>query len=154
MDTGHRQYLEQRHAVGEWHGRGSAGRRTIKDFGFSGAELSGWTMLRTQREEGSAPPAIHTQWHRGDPAVELVSIDIWECDSLPAAHDQLLEVLANIQSTAVERHGGLGDVAFTLGNTMALFARVNAVVLIRNAGPKTVDVGPNARAIDARLDRR
>jgi hypothetical protein len=151
MDAGHRQYLEQRYAASEWRGRGAAGRRMITDFDFSGSELSGWTLLRARREERAMPPALRTLWHRGDPAVELLSIDIWECVSIFAAHDQLLEVLANVQSNAVERYEGLGDVAFRLGNTMVLFTRVNVVALIRNAGPTTVNVDPIARAIDELL---
>jgi hypothetical protein len=87
----------------------------------------------------------------------MVAIDVWQCASIPAAHDKLLEVLANFQSDAVERRSGsehIGDVTFALGQTMALFARVNTVVLIRNAGLKTVDVGPVAREIDSLLVSR
>jgi hypothetical protein len=151
MDASHRQYLEQRYGASEWHGRRAARRRLITDFSFSGSELSGWTLHNSRREEHATPPAIRTLWRRGDPAVELLSIDIWVCDSVSAAHDQLLEVLANIQSDAVERRDGLGDVAFALGNTMALFGRANVVVLIRNGGPTTVDVDPIARVIDELL---
>jgi hypothetical protein len=153
MDSGQRQYLERHYRVNEWHGRGATGRQMITDFDFSGSELSGWMLYRKRREERTAPPAIRTLWHRGDPTVELLAVDVWECASIPAAHDQLLEVLANVQSDAVERHEGTGDVTFGLGNTMALFARINVVVLIRNAGPKTVDVDPVARAIDALIVR-
>jgi len=153
MDTGHRQYLEQRYAASEWHGRGLAVRRLITGFDFSGSELSGWTLLRADREGRAMPPAIRTLWHRGNPAAELLSIDVWECGSIPAAHDQLLDVLANVQSDAVERRAGLGDIAFRLGNTMALFARVNVVALIRNGGPTTVDVDPIAHVVDDLLVR-
>jgi hypothetical protein len=62
-------------------------------------------------------------------------------------------VLANVQSDAVERRDRLGDVAFSLGNTMALFARVNVVALIRNAGPTVVDVDPIAHVVDDLLVR-
>jgi hypothetical protein len=156
MDPGQRQYLERRYAVGEWHGRDAAGRRSITGFGFAGSELSGWTLHRSRRDEHGAPPAIRTLWHRGDPGVEMLAIDVWECASIPAAHDQLLEVLANFQSGEVERRTGserIGDVLFTLDKTMALFARVNVVVLIRNAGPQAVDVDPVSRAIDELLVR-
>jgi len=147
MDAGQRQYLEQRYAASEWHGRGLAVRRLITGFDFSGSELGGWTLLRIDREARAMPPAIRTLWHRGNPTAELLSIDVWECASIPAAHDQLLEVLANVQSDAVERRDRLGDVAFSLGNTMALFARVNVVALIRNAGPTVVDVDPIAHVV-------
>jgi hypothetical protein len=156
MDTGQREYLEKRHAASEWHGRSAPNRRMIAGFGFSGSELGGWTLLRTRRDERGTPPALHTLWHRGDPAVELLSIDVWECVSVAAAHGQLLEVLGSVQSDAVERHkgrGGAGDVAFTLGHTFVLFARVNVVVLVRNAGPQTVNVEPVAHVIDELLVR-
>lgn len=154
MHSGHKRYLEQRYAAGEWFGRGAAGRRRmIADFAFSGSELRGWTLLRAEREEGADPPAIRTFWQRGDEALELLSIEVWLCGSTRTAHDQLLEVLANMQSDAIERHKGLGDIAFALNDTMALFARANVVVLLRNAGSKTVQVMPVARAVDELLVR-
>ncbi len=156
MDTAHRAYLEQRHAATEWHGRDQPNRRMIAGFDISSAELGGWTLHRARRDERGTPPGLHTLWHRGDPAVELLAIVVWECTSVPAAHDQLLEALGNVQSDAVERHrghGGIGDVAFTLGHTFVVFARVNVVVQVRNAGPQTVDVRPVAHAIDALLVR-
>ena len=156
MDAGQREYLEKRHAVSEWHGRDTRRQRVITGFGFRGSELSGWTLLRSRRDEHGTPAALRTLWSRDDPNVELIAIDMWECVSVAAAHDQLLEVLGGVQSDAVERHkgrDGIGDVQFTLGQTMALFVRVNVVVLLRNAGPKTVDVQPVARVIDEMLVR-
>jgi hypothetical protein len=153
MDSGQRQYLVQRYRATEWHGRDVAGRQIITGFDFTGSELRGWTLHRKRRDERATPPPIRSLWHRGDPVTELLAIDVWECASIVAAHDQLLEALANIQSDAVERHDGIGDIGFGLGHTMALFARVNVVVLLRNAGPRPVDVGPIARAIDELLVR-
>lgn len=156
MDAGQREYLERRHAVSEWHGRDTRRRRVVAGFAFGGSELSGWTLLRSRRDERGAPAALRTLWSRGDPTEQLLAVDIWECVSVAAAHDQLLEVLGNVQSDVIERHkgrNGIGDVEFTLGRTMALFVRVNVVVLLRNAGPKTVDVQPVARVIDEMLVR-
>jgi hypothetical protein len=153
MHSGQRQYLEERYRASEWHGREAAGRQIITGFDFSGSELSGWVLYRKRREERGDPPAIRSLWQRSDPATELLAVDVWECASIVAAHDQVLEVLANVQSDAVERHDGIGDIAFRLGHTMELFARVNVVVLLRNAGPKIVDIDPVARAIDELLVR-
>jgi len=156
MDAGQRAYLDRRHATHEWHGRSAPDRRVIEPFDLAGSELPGWTLHRVRRDTHRTPPALHSLWHRGEPEVELLAIDIWVCVSVAAAHDQLLEVLGNVQSDAVERHrggGGIGDVAFTLGHTMAVFARVNVVAQVRNAGPKTVDIEPIARAIDEILLR-
>jgi hypothetical protein len=151
MDSDQREYLDKRHATSQWHGRSTPDHRMIAAFDFSGSELTGWELLRARRDTRGTPPALRTLWHRGDPAVELVAIDVWVCISVAAAHDQLLEVLGNVQSDAVERHkgrGGVGDVAFALGHSMAVFARINVVVLVRNAGPKTVEIDPVAQAID------
>ena len=153
MHSGHRRYLEQRYATKEWYGRGPTGGRSITDFTFGGSELRGWTLIRAAREEETTPPAIRSFWHRGDAALELLSIDVWLCGSARAAHDQLLEVLANMQSDAIERRDGLGDVAFALNDTMALLARANVAVLIRNAGPQMAPVRPVARAVDGLLVR-
>ena len=60
---------------------------------------------------------------------------------------------SNIQSDAIERREGLGDIALTLDDTMALFARDNVAVLIRNAGRKAVRVIPVGRTIDELLVR-
>jgi hypothetical protein len=112
----------------------------IAAFDLSGSELTGWTLHRARRDVRGTLPALRSLWHRGDPMVELLAIDVWVCLSVAAAHDQLLEVLGDVQSDAIERHrgsGAVGDVAFTLGHTMMVFARVNVVVQVRNAGPKT-----------------
>jgi hypothetical protein len=151
MDTSHRLHLETRHKRSEWHGRAAPNRHMIVGLGFNGSEIPTWTLFRARRDERHTPPEIKTLWHRGEPEVELLSISVWECASIVAAHDQLLEVLANIESGVVERREedeGVGDVAFALAHTMILFARMNVVVLIRNAGPTLVDVGPVARELD------
>ena len=153
MQSAHREYLEQRYATREWLGRGPTGRRAVTDFAFSGSELEGWTLVREVREEGTKPLEIRSLWQGGDAAVELLSINVWLCATVRAAHDQVLEALANMQSDAIERHEGPGDVAFALGDTMALFARANVTVLIRNAGPKVVPVRPVARAMDELIVR-
>ena len=156
MDPDQRLALEELYAVQEWHGRHAAGGRAIAGFGLDGSELNGWSLHRTRRDDDADPPRLHTLWHRGDPMRELLSIDVWTCRSVAAAHDQVLEVLANTQTTEIARHRGaaaLGDVHFGHGGTMVLFARANVVVLIRNAGPDVVDVRPFAHAIDTRLAR-
>jgi hypothetical protein len=108
---------------------------------------------RTERPDGAT---IRSLWRRGEAANELLAIDVFECATIKAAHRQLIEALGNVQSGAVERHTGKnapGDVAFGLDDTMVLFARANVVVLIRNAGPTVVSVGPVARRLDALLEQ-
>jgi len=86
----------------------------------------------------------------------LLAIDLFVCNSVKAAHDQLIQALGNMESDAVERQtdkSAPGDVAFALRETMVLFARANVVVLIRNAGPEVVSVFVVARRLDALLVR-
>jgi hypothetical protein len=154
MDASQRAYLERRHGLQLRRRRGAAEPRSITSLALSGSELSGWTLYRVRRDERNEPPSIRTLWHRGDPAAELLSIDLWECASTAVARDQLVEILGNIQSDTIERQpgdAGIGDMAFALGNSMILFQRVNIVVFIRNAGPKIVEVDTVARTIDALL---
>ena len=157
MDAGHKRYLEKRHNMGEWQGRGGRGRHLIKDFSFDGSEIRGWTLHRVRRHDRAKPPALQTLWRRNEEATELLAVDLFECASVKAAHDQLLEALGNVESDAVERQteqDAVGDVAFALNDTMILFARANAVVLIRNAGPVVVQVGVVARELDRLLAQR
>ncbi|MBV8131986.1 MAG: hypothetical protein JO282_05665 [Alphaproteobacteria bacterium] len=156
MDASQRAYLERRHDLRVRRRRGAVQPRPITGFAFTGPELSGWTLYRARRDDRHAPRSIRTLWHRGDPMAELLSIDLWECPSTAAATDQLVEILGNIQSDAIERKRGdavIGDIEFALDDSMILFQRVNIVVFIRNAGPKIVGVGAVARAIDALLVR-
>jgi hypothetical protein len=156
MHTDQKEFLQDKYDAAAWHGRGRRGQRLLKDFSFTGSEIHGWTLHRIRRDEYTKPVAIHSFWRHGDSAGELVAIDVFECTTVKAAHDQLLEALGNMESDAVKRHdekNSPGDVAFGLGRTMVLFARANLVVLIRNAGPDVVHVEAIARGLDARLTR-
>jgi hypothetical protein len=156
MQAGQKRFLEQRYGASKWHGRGTRGRRVLKNFTFEGSEIFGWTLERARRDE-ETPPAIRSLWRHGESAGELLSVDVFECASVKAAHDQLIEALGNIESGVVERRtekSAAGDVAFGLRDTMVLFARANLVVLIRNAGPTVVRVGAVAREIDKLLVRQ
>jgi hypothetical protein len=163
MDPGQEKYLRERYRAREWYGRSQYAKRTIKGFAFSGSEIRYWKIQRIERDERSKPPAIHSLWLRSEAAAEILSVDVWEASSIKAAHDQLIEVLANMQAGAIERRTQTtapGDVAFGLDvdfglkDTMVLFARVNLVVLTRNAGPKVVSVGAIAAGIDAVFIKR
>jgi hypothetical protein len=113
-------------------------------------------MQRIRHDQRARPPAIHSIWSHDDSTSELLAIDVFECSSVKAAHDQLIEALGNLESDAVNRRsdkGSPGEIAFGLGDTMILFSRSNVVVLIRNAGPKVVPVSGVARELDAVLVR-
>jgi hypothetical protein len=156
MHTEQKEYLEEHFAVKEWYGRGGSGRRIVKGFRIEDLEIKNWKLRRVKIEERARTIALRSLWAHGDSGEELVSIEVFECASVKAAHDQLLEMLADVQSPKVERQTGKtapGDVAFGLANTMILFARANLAVWIRNAGPRVVPVGVIARQLDAKLLR-
>jgi hypothetical protein len=155
MDQQMRQFLEERSAASQWMGGGAAG--AIRNFNFTGSEISGWTLVRAQRSEGTTPPSVLSVWRHGDATDEVISLRIVECTNAAAAREQLLEELGNFQSPVIQRLSGpnaVGDVAFGLGDTMILFVRANMVVVILNAGRKVVAVTVIARGIDALLRDR
>jgi len=155
MHAEQRRFLEERYDASAWHGRSPRRGRPLKGFTFEGVEIPGWALLRTQRDDREEPPAIRSIWSRGED--RLLAVDLFECASVKAAHDQLIEALGNFESDAIERQaekGAPGDVAFALGDTMVLFARGNLVVLIRNAGRTAVSVRKVARELDGLLGER
>jgi hypothetical protein len=101
--------------------------------------------------------AIRSLWRQEGTENVLLTVAVYECASIKACHDQLIETLGELESAVVERHTGknkIGDVSFGLSDTMVLFARANLVVWIRNAGRTVVKVGAIARAFDKLLERR
>jgi hypothetical protein len=157
MDTGQKAFLEQRYNAKAWYGRGGRSRRMLRGFSFAGSELSGWSLQRVRSDERAQPPVLRSLWSRGDALSELLAVDVFECASVRGAHEQLLEVLGNIESDAVEQRTGPdapGEVAFAFAETLVLFARVNVVALLRNAGPIVVSVYEVARELDALLVQR
>jgi len=157
MHAAQKRFIEQRFGAKDWYGRGPRGRRMIQEFGFEGSELMEWTLERMERDERAKPIAIHSLWRHDEAGNELLAVDAFECASVKAAHDQLIETLGDIESAAVERRTGknaIGDVSFGLNDTMVLFARANLVVLIRNAGRTVVKVGTLARSLDKMVERR
>jgi len=156
MNREYKQFLEKQHGKSEWPRFANGSRRLIKDLEFDGSEVNGWTLERVRRDEHAKPLVIRSLWRRDETGNELLAIDLFVCPSVKAARDQLLEVLGDFQSGAVERNARKdtpGELAFALGDSMALFARINLVVLIRNAGPKVVSVRPASHAIDRLLLR-
>jgi hypothetical protein len=157
MHAGQKQFLEERHEAATWRGGASmpiawSGPLHWKVRSFA----AGHCNARSGDDRGK-PAALRSLWSRDPAGKTLLAIDLFECKSVAAAHDQLLEVLGQMQSGVVERRTGKsvpGDVAFGHGKTMALFARANMVVLIRNAGPTVVPVDAIARTFDALVIKR
>jgi hypothetical protein len=157
MHAAQKEALEQHFEAKDWHGRTDSGRRLIKEFHFEGSEFKGWKLLRVKHSEQDGAKVMRSMWSRGDDTNELLSIDVFVCGSVKAAHEALLEVLGNMQSGVIERKkekNTPGDVAFGLANTVIVFARANVVVLVRNAGPTIVPVGTIARELDGQIQKR
>ncbi|NUM99652.1 MAG: hypothetical protein HUU41_00935 [Bryobacteraceae bacterium] len=105
-----------------------------------------------------SPPYLaltETLWHpSAGPGAALMSVWIYECSSRTAAHQLLLQSLAQFQLPGMVRteETAVGDVAFALpSGALMLFARGNLVVLIRNAGRQVVTVMEHARRLDEQL---
>ncbi len=157
MHAAQKEFLEERFAAKQWHGRSESGRRLVKELHFAGSEVKGWKLLKVKETEEGKNKVIRSMWSRGSNTDELLSIDAFVAPSIKGAHETLLEALGNMQSGAITRKTEKnvpGDVAFGLANTMITFARANLVVVIRNAGPALVPVGNIARDLDLQIQRR
>jgi hypothetical protein len=156
MNAEQRRVLEEHYNFSKWRAQGERRKRFLISLHLGTLHIRGWTLEREKRNDKATPPALHSLWRRGDSTNELLALDVFECDSVKATRDQLLEVLSNFESGSVERKtetSAPGDVAFGLGETMVLFARANLVILIRNAGPKVVPITAAAREVDAMIVR-
>jgi hypothetical protein len=156
MHAAQKEFLEDRYEAKEWHGHSGSGKRLVKEFHFGGSELKSWKLLQVKHSEQDGAKVLRSMWSHGDDTNELLSIDVFVCSSVKAAHEAVLEALANMQSGAIERKkekNTPGDVAFGLANTVIVFARANITVLVRNAGPTIVPVGTVARELDTQIQR-
>jgi hypothetical protein len=149
MDVPSRERLKERHRFAEWAGRTSESKeRRVGQLAFTGRELPGWALERAERPQGAEPPRLTSFWRRGT-SDAVLRIDVFECGSVDAAHEYLIDALDEFQSSGMGRRteAGFGDVAFG-SDTVALFARGNVVVVVRNAGREVTSVTGVAQAID------
>jgi|SRR5215467_1677701 len=156
MHAAQKEALEEHFEAKDWHGRSEWGRRLVKEFRFEGSELKGWKLIKVNHAEQEGARVIRSMWSHGDDKNELLSVDVFVCGTVKAAHEAVLEILGNMQSGAIERKkekSTPGDVAFGLANTVIVFARANVTVLVRNAGPTIVPVGTVARELDGQIQR-
>jgi hypothetical protein len=150
MDGTKREWLKERYRFSEWAGRSRLPKQQrMEQPSFTGGEVPGWTLERSEQREAGPTPARHTSfWRRGD-SDAVVRIDLFACASLDAAHEYLVDALGEFESNAMRRRtdASIGDVAFGT-ETVILFARGNLVVLVRNAGREVVSVTAIARVVD------
>jgi hypothetical protein len=151
MDGTRRESLKARYGFSEWAGRSRLPKQqTMEPPSFTGREVPGWTLERTDQRAAGPAPARHTSfWRRGD-SDAIVRIDLFACGSLDEAHEYLVDALGEFESSAIRQRAdtSIGDVAFGT-EIVILFARGNLVVVVRNAGREVVPVTAIARAADA-----
>jgi hypothetical protein len=151
----HHKYLAERHEASVWFGKSRHAKTPIQNFAVETLHLPGWKQHRVWREE--TPPGIGIILRRHDNVLEqIMTLTLWECAGVTAAHEQLLATLMQVQSTAVERDrfSEIGDVLFRLNDTFFVFARANIVVLARNIGAHVLGIEELANTLDLAILRR
>ena len=151
-----REELKKRFNYEAWsHEDSTEERAVLRNISLAAIESPGWSANRIQRmTTKDFPPYVRSMWQPRSAETEvLVRVDLYECDSIQAAREFLLRLLAEFQSNKIERREGLvGDVAFVYpGDTMVLFSRSNIVTWLRNAGAEAVPVLFLAKQFDAHL---
>lgn len=149
MQASEREALKQRHRYNEWAGKSTLpSDRSVRKLTFTGDELPGLRLERLDRRDADQPPRVIAFWRRGDTQA-VVRTDVFECASVNAAHEYLVDALNEFESGGIGRRvdANFGDVAFGT-DSVALFARAYFVVLVRKATPQTEPVTPIAQAID------
>jgi hypothetical protein len=153
MQASERERLKERHRYSDWAGQTAApSDRPVRKFMFTGDDFPGYRLERTERRElPQHPPRVSSFWRRADTDA-VVRVDLFECESVDAAHEYLIEALGEFESAAIGRRtdATFGDVAFGT-DSVALFARGNVVILVRKATPQTDSVTGIAQAIDAKI---
>jgi hypothetical protein len=149
--------LKRRFAYDDWAERSSLEESLLVwRFFISESMLTGWRISRSQQFAPGPVTRTEMIWKRASSDTdELLRLDIFECVSLAAAHEQLLQAVAEFQSGAITRmQSGIGDVAFGNGEFTQLFARANLVIMLRNAGRQLVSVTEATRLLDDELKSR
>jgi hypothetical protein len=150
--------LKQRHRFDAWRGVNRLSEQLfVWDFVLVGGELESWQPERIRIVEPAEPPTLTRSIWRGAEPEQLLALDVYQCQSRAAAHEQLIILLTQFQSTGIDQveAGELGDIAFlTPERTVALYARANLAVLVRNAGGNVVPVDAAAADLDRLLARR
>ncbi len=116
---------------------------------------SGWELVRAWSVPAteSSPPAMQTLWRNPAAGPEaLLRVDVYECASRLAAHEQMLHLLGQNQMDNVTpvSEGEIGDVhATTTNGEMAVFARGNLVIFVARAGTQVMPATSVAEELDA-----
>lgn len=102
-------------------------------------------------DPGDGSRLLRMSWPVPGHKSALLVMDIRECESRDAAHQILLELLANMQAPDIQRLGedAPGDIAFARdSNTAIVFSRGNIVININNGSEEIVQVDEVAKTVD------
>jgi len=149
-----REQLAAKHHFDEWRGQSTSERALLtQGYFLSPWQVPDWHPLRHRVLSPPSGPPKHVvylsdQKERSDRGMTVSFI---ECESLEAAHGQLLALLGEFQAPEVSRDltSPYGDVCFaTPSRASALFSRGNLVFLVQKAERATVPVSETASALD------
>ncbi len=148
-------HMQEQFGIETWYGQKKLPENLfIWKFRFGGFEFSGWDLVRDEpvsKKDGLS--ATSSLWqpekkHTGP----VIHVETFECASQAAAHDYVLELLADFESPEVQYmpKGKPGDAMFSgkTGETMAVFVRGNLAVRLRNAERELASVFPVAQQLD------
>lgn len=102
-------------------------------------------------DPGDGSRLLRMSWSDPEQEAALFVMDIHECKSREAAHEALLELLANMQAPDIKRleQNAPGDIAFAQDASKAIvFARGNITFSIRNGGEQILPIDELAKTVD------
>ncbi len=103
MQIAERDALKERHRFREWAGKSTTtSDRGVRKLAFTGEELPGFRLDRTERREDVQPPRLTTFWRRAATQA-VVRVDVFECASVNAAHEYLIDALNEFESAGIGR---------------------------------------------------
>lgn len=149
--------LKQKYDFKSWSVRNRLAENLfVNNYLLTSRPISDWNILKEEeiKVEG-VPRCQRSFWVNPRLGTEAsFRLDVYECASLPQAHEFLIRVLATFHSPLVGQRDDLpiGDVIFTPpGEASAAFARANMVFVISRAGRANFSVAELARQLDLDL---
>ena len=153
MPTDHLDAVSQRFDFADWKGINRLDRElSLRNITLPKDLVSGLDPARIREiDPGDGSRLLRVSWPIPGQEAAVLVMDIRECESREAAHQVLLELLANMQAPDVKRlvDNAPGDIAFGRDSTTAVvFARGNIAVSISNGGHTIVPVDETAKTVD------
>ncbi|MBR0899589.1 hypothetical protein JQ616_31950 [Bradyrhizobium tropiciagri] len=155
MDPEQRRFLKKKYGAAAWpRVKSRIGRR--KSLNLQDLTLPNARLIKLSRTDTTRPSRVHAIWQLNDDpdCMIAVSVSVWA--SVGATHDELLNLLGTIQSGDVTQdadQSAIGEIGFSIHDTMNLFATGNVVVMVRNAGKHVVSVRRISEIVDLFIKR-